>query len=115
MRKLITVVLCVAWWESEIFVLASISNAQIHRVIQSATKECRNVAGLGVAVVSRKPMPNGSAANVTFTKGYGLRSVEDGIPADDKTFLCIGSLTKHITATLLVHLLHLLRREKHLK
>jgi CubicO group peptidase (beta-lactamase class C family) len=55
--------------------------------------EAWKVPGLGLAVVS--------GGEVVLAEGYGLRNVEDSLPADGETLFAIGSSSKAFTTALL--------------
>ena len=60
-------------------------------------RTCRNIAGLVVSVVSGNES--------VLVKGSGQAVVETQTPATSKTRVCVASLTKAFTATLLGQLL----------
>jgi len=72
-----------------LFITASAKPDAIDRYVERTIKE-RNIPGAVVAVLK-----NG---RVVRLKGYGLASVEFGVPVDTKTVFEIGSVTKQITA-----------------
>ncbi|CAH1225451.1 Hypp60 [Branchiostoma lanceolatum] len=59
--------------------------------------ETRRPVGLTVSVVK-----NG---DVVFSKGYGKRDLNQGLPVDNRTLFGVGSISKSFTATLLASIL----------
>ena len=72
-----------------LFITVSAKYDAVDRYIQDTIKE-RNIPGAVVAVIK-----NGKIVKM---RGYGLASVEFGIPVTTKTVFEIGSVTKQITA-----------------
>ncbi|HEY0606792.1 MAG TPA: serine hydrolase domain-containing protein, partial [Herpetosiphonaceae bacterium] len=69
---------------------------RIERRIQQAIQERRYV-GLALALVH--------GAEMTYARGFGTTSVEDGgIAVTPDTLFCIGSISKSLTATLVMRL-----------
>lgn len=65
---------------------------RIQRVVQG-----QHVVGMALAMIH--------GAEVTYARGFGLTSVEDaGLPVTPDTLFCIGSISKTITATLVMRL-----------
>ncbi|XP_050400285.1 protein flp [Patella vulgata] len=62
--------------------------------IINAVLACRNNPGLSVTVVKD--------GRVVLSKGYGVRNLQTGEPATNKTLFGLASLTKAFTSTLLV-------------
>ena len=59
--------------------------------------EARRLVGLALAIVQD--------AEVTYARGFGVTSVEDaGLPVTPHTLFCIGSISKTLTATLVMRL-----------
>ncbi|XP_035686726.1 gigasin-6-like [Branchiostoma floridae] len=59
--------------------------------------ESKPIVGLAISVVK-----NG---DVVFSKGYGKRDLNQGLPVDNKTIFGVGSISKSFTATLLASVL----------
>jgi D-alanyl-D-alanine carboxypeptidase len=72
-----------------LFVSVSAKSDAIDRYIDSTLKE-RNIPGAVIAVLKD--------GKIVKMKGYGLASVEFGVPVTTKTVFEIGSVTKQITA-----------------
>ncbi|XP_035687607.1 gigasin-6-like [Branchiostoma floridae] len=72
--------------------------ADLDSFIQSLmTCESKPIVGLAISVVK-----NG---DVVFSKGYGKRDLNQGLPVDNKSIFGLGSISKSFTATLLASVL----------
>ena len=71
-------------------------HARLERLIEEM-RACREVAGIVVSVVSGN--------ETLLAKGYGEAVVETRTPATSSSHVCVASLTKAFTATLLGQLL----------
>jgi CubicO group peptidase (beta-lactamase class C family) len=71
--------------------------ARVLRAVEEL-RTCRDVAALTISVVS--------ANGTLLAEGSGLAVVETHTPATANTRVCVASLTKAFTATLLGQLLH---------
>ena len=69
--------------------------ARIDSIVRAALAR-QHVAAASVAVAER--------GRVVYAKGYGLRDLDDGLPADAKTIYHIGSISKQFTAAAIVRL-----------
>ncbi|XP_055334001.1 uncharacterized protein LOC129585372 isoform X2 [Paramacrobiotus metropolitanus] len=87
----------------------------IHAIIEEELVACNldKKFAFGVAVIGKNVFGNGKTRDVTFTGGYGYRELEKRSLADEDSIFCIGSISKHMTATLIVHLLDLLQEKGH--
>jgi CubicO group peptidase (beta-lactamase class C family) len=75
-----------------IFIITAISAAsadEVDRIVTERLRE-RNIPGAAVAVIK-----NGKAVKI---KGYGLASIEFGVPVNTETVFEIGSVSKQMTA-----------------
>ena len=69
---------------------------QLEQRIQHIT-EAKRVIGMALAIVEN--------AEVTYARGFGVTSLEDGgLPVTPHTLFCIGSISKTLTATLVMRL-----------
>ncbi len=69
---------------------------QLEQRIQHVT-EAQHVVGMALAIIQN--------AEVTYARGFGVTSVEDGsLPVTPHTLFCIGSISKTLTATLIMRL-----------
>ena len=59
--------------------------------------QARRMVGMALAIVQ--------GGEVTYARGFGITSVEDaGLPITPSTLFCIGSISKTLTATLVMRL-----------
>ncbi|XP_055346266.1 uncharacterized protein LOC129593817 [Paramacrobiotus metropolitanus] len=87
------------------------SKKDVDAIVEAEISNCQHKAGLGVVVVSRNNNGRGIAQNLSYTKAFGFKNIEEKTLADEDTMFCIGSLTKHFTTTLILHLLELMQKK----
>lgn len=85
----------------------------LERMVSNVMTECGHEAGLGVAVVARNRKGSGLANNFLYANGFGMKDIYKNVKADSQTLFCIGSLTKHFTSILVLHLIDLLKDKGH--
>lgn len=86
-----------------------LNDPNLDNIVTKAVFECDHKAAFGIAVVAQNRNSSGIDNNFNFVKAYGYQNISAKKLANSQTLFCIGSLTKHITATLVLHLLHELR------
>ncbi|XP_055333902.1 uncharacterized protein LOC129585296 isoform X2 [Paramacrobiotus metropolitanus] len=86
---------------------------QITSMVDEELAACNQTSGgFGVAVIAKNRVGSSRLTrNLIYAKGFNYKDLENNIRADENTLFCIGSVTKHVTATLLVHVLDLLKEK----
>ncbi|OQV17301.1 hypothetical protein BV898_08551 [Hypsibius exemplaris] len=108
------------WTDGCLSVLARLltSTAELDDLLDRAQR-CNNIPALGFAVTAlNQDGKTAFSKDLIYARTYGPKPVgpvppSAATPMSNRTMYCVGSITKHVTAILVLHLLELLQSRGH--